>query len=112
MTAFQQIIKALKGFDYPKQPDSYTGTSKRWFTYNYSDDFGAAFADDKPQEHIVTVQIHFFMPLNEDFISIKNRIRKALIDAEFTSPDITVLNEKNNNIRHLIYECDIEESEE
>ena len=40
---------------------------------------------------------------------MKNRIRTALFDQGFTFPEVTVLLEEDVGIRHLVFECDIEE---
>ncbi|EDM88810.1 hypothetical protein RUMOBE_00931 [Blautia obeum ATCC 29174] len=55
------------------------------------------------------MQIHFFMPANESYISWKKKIRKALFDAGFTFPEVIIQTEDENTIRHMIFECSIEE---
>ena len=109
MTTFEKIVEAVKPFGYPYEPDVYRGTeAERWITYNYSDDYASEFADDEPAVVIATVQVHLFLPIREDFYKIKQQIRKALFAQGFTYPEITVLTE-NETIRHIIFECDIEE---
>ena len=88
MTAFEKIIEAIQPFGYPYTAGVYEGKEKRWFTFNYSDDYGDAYADDTPQSVIVEVQIHFF-----------------------TFPEIHILEDENPDIRHLVFECEIEERE-
>ena len=110
MTAFENIIKAIEEFGYPHCPDTYTGVSNRYFTYNYADDRGALFADNTPQTTIASVQVHLVIPSEEDFTGIKDEVRKSLFRQGFTFPQITVLKEEKK--RHIIFECDIEESEE
>mgnify|MGYP006865385504 CR=1 FL=1 len=110
MTTFEKIMKALRPFGYPCVRDVYEGgESDRWFTYNYADDYGDGYSDDEPGFAIVSVQIHFFLPWKEEFIHVKNKIRKALLDQDFTFPEVTVLLEKDTGIRHLIFECETEE---
>ena len=59
MTVFEKIIEAIRPFGYPYTAGVYEGKEKRWFTFNFSDDYGDAYADDTPQSVIVEVQIHF-----------------------------------------------------
>lgn len=110
MTAFERVISAVEGFGYPYEPDVYTGSESRYFVYNYADERGCLYADDSPGGVIASVQVHFFMPAKEDFIEIKNQIRKALFHEGFTFPGVTVL--KEGKKRHIIFECDIEEETE
>lgn len=109
MTTFEKIVEAVKPFGYPYEPDVYRGSDvERWITYNYADDYASEFADDEPAVVIAAVQVHLFLPIREDFYKIKQQIRKALFAQGFTYPEITVLTE-NETIRHIIFECDIEE---
>lgn len=109
MTAFENIVEAVKSFGYPYSPGVYKGEDKKYFTYNYSDDRGGLYADNIPETTIVSVQVHFFLPLRENFIKEKNQIRQALFQQGFTYPEVTVLTESEEKIRHIVFECDIEE---
>ncbi len=109
MTSFEKIVNAIKRFGYPYEPDVYTGKNRKYFTYNYADERGELFADNVPESVIASVQVHFFLPYSENFISEKNRIRKALFEGDFTFPEVTVL--KDGDKRHIIFECDTEEEE-
>lgn len=60
---------------------------------------------------IVEVQIHFFLPYEEDFTRVKNKIRNAIFRQGFTFPEIHILEDENPDIRHLVFECKIEERE-
>ena len=104
------IINALSEFDYPVKPDIYTGKEKRYITFNYADDRGMGFADDEPDCILADMQIHFFLPLEENgkavnYLSDRRKIREALFKAGFTYPSIVNLVETDNNIRHLVFEC-------
>lgn len=110
MTEFEKIIAAVEGFGFPCEPDVYTGKAEKYFVYNYADERGHLFADDAPGGVVASMQIHFFLPAGEDFIKIKNQIRKALFCQGFTFPEVTVL--KEDKKRHIIFECDIEEEED
>lgn len=110
MSVNKVINGALSGFGFPIQPDTYKGAEKKYFTFNYADDRPAHFSDDEPQYTIAYMQIHFFMPLKENYLKIKNQIREALFKAGFTYPAVTISTE--NDIRHIVFECDIEEERE
>lgn len=107
MSAFAKIVEAIEQFHYPYAPDLYKGEDCRYFTYNYVTDEGALFGDNKAGGAIVSVQVHFFLPADENFIKIKNQIRLELEKQGFTFPEVTVL--KEDKKRHIIFECDIEE---
>lgn len=107
MSTFAKIINAIKRFGYPYEPDIYTGEAERYFTYNYAADEGTLFGDNGAGSAIVSVQIHFFLPADDNFIKIKNQIRSELEKQGFTFPEITVIRE--NKMRHIIFECDAEE---
>lgn len=109
MATFEKIVKALEPFHLPCYPDIYKGPERKWITYNYADDYGTDFADDAPETVINSVQVHVFLPLNEPFTDLKKKIREALFRAGFTFPEITVQVEDKEKIRHMIFECDIEE---
>lgn len=112
MTTFEKIIKAIEPFGFPHAPDVYKGDNKvGWITYNYSDDYGDNYSDDAPGAVVVTVQVHLFLPLQKDFIRLKNKIRRALFEEGFTFADITILVEDEEKIRHIIFECDAIEEE-
>ena len=107
MTTFEKIINAIKQFDLPYAPDIYTGTnSDGWFVYNYADDYGANYADDAPTTTIATVQVHLYLPMKQNFIKIKNAVRKALFEQGFSYADITVLTDVDEKYRHIVFECD------
>lgn len=112
MTTFEKIIQAIKSFGYPYSPGMYTGPEKRWFTYNYVDDYGDNYADDAPQSIINRVQVHFFLPAQDDYTGIKNQIRGALFEQGFTFPEIAVLDDSDPKLRHIVFECEIEEEAE
>lgn len=109
MTAFENIVEVIKSFGYPYSPGVYEGEKKKYFTYNYADDRGGLYADNTPETTIVSVQVHFFLPLKENFIKEKNQIRQALFQQGFTYPEVTILTENEEKIRHIVFECDIEE---
>lgn len=112
MTAYQNIVAAIKGFGYPYEPEVYRGDAKRYFAYNYADDRGDLFSDDAPENNVASVQVHFVLPADEPFAKIKNQIRMALFRQGFTYPEVTHIIDQDNNIRQIVFECEIEEEME
>lgn len=109
MNTFEKIVQAIKKINYPYAPDTYEGDEKRFFTYNYATDKGAIWGDNEVEAVTASIQLHFFLPATDNFIRIKKEIRNALTEEGFTFPEITVLTEED--IRHIIFECEIEEEE-
>ena len=106
MTTFEKIIAAIEPFGCPHAPDVYREKAQRWFTYNYADDYGTNYSDDAPGAVIASIQVHLFLPIDDDFIRIKNKVRRAIFQQGFTFPEITVLTEDDEKLRHIIFECD------
>lgn len=112
MSVNQKIMAVLKPFGYPCVPDFYTGKENHYFVFQTVDELGADFGDGAPSHCVLFLQIHYFLPLTENYIREKNKIREALFQAGFTYPEITMLTEPENNIRHIVFECEIEEERE
>lgn len=115
MTVNQKIIKALEKYGMPVVPDHYNGKEKRYMEFNLYDDTGAVFADETPEFDVVMVQVHLFLPREEDYLHLKKQIRQSLCDAGFCYPDITQIIEPEATkeypygIRHLTFETEIDE---
>lgn len=107
MTEFEKIIAAIKPFGFPYAPDIYEGSEERFFVYNYADERAVFYADDAPAAVKASMQIHLYLPEEDNFIALKNRVRSALHQQGFTYPKVTVLREAKK--RHMVFECDIEE---
>lgn len=112
MTTFERIQKALEPFGFPCEMDMYYGDKKHYFVYNYTSDAGRLFADNEVIERVAGVQVHLYLPSQENFLKLKNEVRQVLWEEGFTFSDITVMLDENKSIRHIIFECEIEESEE
>ncbi len=59
-------------------------------------------------DDVAYMQIHYFLPANKDYLENKKKIRKALLGAGFTYPEVSVLMEPGNKERHIVFECEIE----
>ena len=107
MTEFEKIIAAIKPFGFPHAPDIYEGSEECFFVYNYADEWANFYADNAPAAVLASVQVHLYIPAEENFIELKNKVRRALHQQGFPYPEVTVLREAKK--RHLVFECDIEE---
>lgn len=112
MTTLEHIVRAIEIFGFPSSPGVYTRSEDHWFTYNYVDDHGELFGDDEPLETINRIQLHYFLPVEENYLKMKNEIRDALLREGFTYPEIESMDDPNPDIRHLVFECEIEEERE
>lgn len=112
MTALAAIVQAIRasGLDIPYGTEWYDGSGDAYITYNYASDHGADFGDDDPGCNLVSVQVHLFLPLKQNFQTAKRALRAALGDAGFTWPSVQVLEENTTSTRHLIFESEFTET--
>lgn len=108
MTVNQIIIEALEPFDIPITPDFYGDGNEEYITFNYADDRAKLYSDDAPVSDIAYMQIHYFLPAKKNYLENKKKIRRTLHENGFTYPEVTELIEPDNKIRHIIFECEIE----
>ena len=108
MSSFSKIIESISQFGYPHAPNVYSGESAdRWFVYNYADNQGEDFADDEPGSIKVSLQLHLYLPFEENYLSLRDRIREALFaQDDFTYPVVTDLGKDAIGKRHLVFEFD------
>lgn len=110
MTVNEIIINALSPFGLSIDPNFDGGGKEEYITFNYADDTGECFADDAPTCVVAYMQIHYFLPIEKNYLQKKKELRNALFDAGFTYPEVTVLTE--GKTRHIIFECEIENEDE
>lgn len=111
MTVYEKIIKAMEFTGWPHAPELYTGPAEKYFYYNYAADSGLVFGDDGCDLAVAGVQIHVCLPIDENYIQLKKRIRDELVKQGFTFPTMTPLLDESINQRRLVFECEIEEEE-
>lgn len=108
MTVNEIIITALSPFGLEVTPDFFGGGDEEYFTFNYADDRASDFGDDQPTHVVAYAQIHYFCPVKKDYLEMKKKLRKALLDAGFTYPSVTDATSSRDAERHLVFECSIE----
>ena len=106
MNALEACRAALLPLKIPIAPDLYTGAGDRYLTYNYAFERGEEFGDDRPEMTRNDIQVHFVCPLKENYIKTKNQIRDALFENGFSFPQIVRMDDQEQKLRHIIYECE------
>ena len=96
MTVNRKIIDALAFLKIPVAESFYDGKEEEYITFETPIDSGADFGDDEPGKIIVQVRVHWWIPIKKNYLAEKKKIRNALHD-----PDTL--------IRHVLFECEIEE---
>lgn len=117
MNAFAAINQALKPMGYPCKPYLYDGKEPKYFVYNYALIQGADFGSDAPGTTVASVQVHLYMPVTDpkthsklNYRSDMLAARDALFSAGFTFPEITILREDTEDMWHIVFECEYEET--
>lgn len=101
MTVEARLKKLLIQFGDPVENAEYNGKSERYYTFNIST-HGTNYADDMPQDEIVTVQIHFFAPRNYNYVNRIRNTKIALANDGFLWPETTDASDADG--RHVILE--------
>ena len=110
MTAFAKLKEALLPLGIPLVTDFSGGDYDTYITINEAGDAGRNDGDDEPGCNVLSVQVHLFLPLRQDYLSLKREIRKSIFRAGYTYPSVTVLTDAELDVRHIIFEADITEN--
>lgn len=81
---------------------------ERCLTFNYVQQ-PFQFADNKPIYWKYLVQVHLFLPLTEDSLSLRSRIAAALVSGGLTWPevqDLTGENSRQSSRQHILFESE------
>lgn len=108
MTVNERIIQALEQSGLEVTPDFTGGGAKEYITFTFPEERAVLHGNNEPLAVVSEVQIHYFLPIEKNYLKNKKEIRKALFSAGFTYPTVTVLTEPDNKTRHIIFECEIE----
>lgn len=101
------VIESLNEFGYPIAQDIYTGSDDIYFVWNVADDRGVIFCDDVSVSDVISIQIHLYVPDSFNYLGIKKKIRKALIDNGFSYPQFNAFFDEETKKRHLVFSCEI-----
>lgn len=91
--------------------DVYSGRKTRWIVFNYADERGVNFAEDTNQDEKCEMQVHLYTPLEEDYMELKEKIKKYLKTIASSDVRIRTLYEQEKKMRHLIFEFEMLEEE-
>ena len=107
MSINQELITALVTLDgFSKEnvvPDVYTGTKNKFIAFNIADERGVV-CDDSATENVISIQVHLFLPLNENYFNIKDLIKTKLVSIGYSYPVVSQMIDDDK--RHLIFECE------
>lgn len=106
MNVGELLREVLSGHG-PVYPDFYGGEEPKYLTFNFPDEVGALFGDNRPHFTLVYVQVHLYLPDKEPYQEEKMQICKELKAAGFGWPEVTILHERDIEKRHLIFETKI-----
>lgn len=105
MTSFQKILQACRNLKLPAYPDFNTNGEDTYVVYNIVSESPTNFGDDAPEACIIDLQVHLYMPANQNFFDLKNRLCKSLFEQGFTYPSIPLNEvEDNQKVRHIVFE--------
>lgn len=95
------------------QPDLIDVNKDHYITFNVYYDGGDNFGDDAPEHNVVSVYVHMYLPMQENYLAHKRRIRQLLFEYGFTYAEITEMDDPDREgYRHVIFDVMyVEESE-
>ena len=102
------LVSALSTFKLPVADTLYEGADDEYFVFNFADDNAEDFGNNDVQGYVAYLQIHYICPFNVSYSDMKRKIRNRLIKAGFTPPEVIDVSDPTDRIRHLVFECNIE----
>lgn len=102
MNVNEKLLNIENIFGYPVQPDNYDGKESEYITFNYADERSVLFADDNPIEDEANLQLHIWLNISNDYMELKDGIKKYLEEIEACDIAISVLTEELK--RHIVFE--------
>lgn len=109
MNSFEKIKAACDAVGIPAYPDFETKGEDTYAVYNYSSEYPDCFGDDAPEHIVASLQLHLYLPGDENFYEIRKLLRSALFEQDFTFPSISLNTVEDNNVRHITFEFEDDE---
>lgn len=101
------IGERIKGAVAPIVPevteDTYTGDASTYCTWNDTE-IPAAHADNEPHAIHYLAQLHLFVPFRSNPTQLKQKLRRALLNADFTAPTVETVEADPDEGRHIVFE--------
>lgn len=88
MNIEEKIVAAIRPVTANIFPQEYSGTSLEYCTYNY-DSLPRLFADGRARRYVHLIQLHYCCPAETNSFEMRRKLLKAIVDAGFSSPEIT-----------------------
>lgn len=101
MTLNESIIAAVTPVIPVCVPDIYRGEAEEYCTFNYSE-LPEGFGDDMPTLSRCAVQLHYYCPEGRDSQKARRALKLAILEADFTAPEITNASDKDG--QHFVFE--------
>lgn len=103
MSTESRIKKILDQFGDPVENGVYHGKEKRYYAFKLTT-HGDDYADDAPQHEKVLVQLHFFAPLNFNYVIRVRETKIALANGGFLWPE--TYDASDDESRHIVFETE------
>lgn len=109
MSVISDLRLALKPVCTEMAQDIYAGTADTYLVYNAAVESPSSFSDDEAQTETMYIQVHLYIPKEKNYLSIKQQIKTALVQAGFEYPVVAMNTiETDTCKRHICYETSIE----
>ena len=82
-------------------PGEYGGESTEYCTFNYTE-IPEEFGDDMPELIRYSIQLHYFCPVGYNSIAKRQALRRAILTADFTAPEIIPAGDELS--QHFVFE--------
>lgn len=103
MTVNERLKAALAPLGEPMAPGTYTGPAETYLTYNYGL-IPAQSGDNWPLFYRALVQVHVVGPIGKPITPLVKRVMGALIQNEFTVPELE--NAGDQEQQHMVVESE------
>ena len=103
MTVNERLKAALEPLGVPMEPGTYTGGEEQYITYNYGL-IPAQSGDDWPLFYRALVQVHVVAPVGKPITPLIKRVMGALLQNEFTAPEME--NAGDQDRQHMVLESE------
>lgn len=100
-------LKEITGLS--TSPDIDESGDEEYITFNYVDENGVLFADDKPIVEKADMQVHLFVRGVTNYMDYKKKIKNYLLEIGACAISCSCLYENDTKKRHIVFEFEISE---
>lgn len=109
MSIDEKLQKALTPIVPTVEPHISEDTALEYIGFLYNE-YPRLHADGRPRARLFSLQVHWFLPLDENPNTKKRQIEAALMAAGCTAPSIVDASDEKG--QHYIFECEAKEGRE